>query len=664
MTVTTNAPSGGGEAAVPPEDLVSLTIDGDRDQRAQGHAGHPRRRTARHRDPAVLRPSAPRPGRRLPPVHRRGGGPAQADGVLHHHRAPTAWSSRPSSPRPVAEKAQHGVMELLLINHPLDCPVCDKGGECPLQNQAMSHGTGRHPLRGQEAHLRQAGPDLHPGAARPRAVRAVRALHPLLQPDRGRPDDRAAGARRAAAGRHRRGRPVRVVLLRQHHPDLPGRRADLGGVPLPLPPLRPGLLAERLRALRRRLRDPHRPPARQGHAAAGGERPRGQRGVDLRQGPLRASATRSAATGCTTPLVRNAETANWSRRAGRRRWTRRPRGCWRRAAATGVLTGGRLTVEDAYAYAKFARVALDTNDIDFRARVHSDEEADFLAAHVAGRGRDLDGSGRHLHRAGEGARGAAGRASRPRRRRPASSCGCARRSASTASAPSPSPRTRPAAWRRRAARCCPPRPAPRPSGWTRSRAASAWTSDGAAGRRGAARRGRGDRRRRAAGRRAGRADRRRTGRRRHRRHAGVDPAPGGRARRDRGGRAALAAARRPPGAPTRGPARRSPRSGASPNSRTATAGTPARSSRPPRPASSARCWSAGVEVADLPDPARAREALDAVGFVVCAGAAAQRGHRAGRRGPAGRRGRREGRHLPQLGGPGPARSRPRSSPTR
>ncbi len=40
----------------------------------------------------------------------------------------------------VAEKAQHGVMEFLLVNHPLDCPVCDKGGECPLQNQAMSDG--------------------------------------------------------------------------------------------------------------------------------------------------------------------------------------------------------------------------------------------------------------------------------------------------------------------------------------------------------------------------------------------------------------------------------------------------------------------------------------------------------------------------------------------
>jgi len=37
---------------------------------------------------------------------------------------------------PVAEKAQRGMMELLLVNHPLDCPMCDKGGECPLQNQA------------------------------------------------------------------------------------------------------------------------------------------------------------------------------------------------------------------------------------------------------------------------------------------------------------------------------------------------------------------------------------------------------------------------------------------------------------------------------------------------------------------------------------------------
>jgi NADH-quinone oxidoreductase subunit G len=41
-----------------------------------------------------------------------------------------------------ARKAQEGVLEFLLLNHPLDCPVCDKGGECPLQDQAMSHGPG------------------------------------------------------------------------------------------------------------------------------------------------------------------------------------------------------------------------------------------------------------------------------------------------------------------------------------------------------------------------------------------------------------------------------------------------------------------------------------------------------------------------------------------
>jgi len=54
-------------------------------------------------------------------------------------------------------------------------------------------------------------------------------------------------------------------------------------------------------------------------------------------------------------------------------------------AGVGVLTGGRLTLEDAYAYSKFTRVALNTNDIDMRARPHSAEEEQFLAARVAGR---------------------------------------------------------------------------------------------------------------------------------------------------------------------------------------------------------------------------------------------------------------------------------------
>ena len=53
------------------------------------------------------------------------------------------------------------------------------------------------------------------------------------------------------------------------------------------------------------------------------------------------------------------------------------------------LTGGRLTLEDAYAYSKFARAVLGTNNIDFRARPHTDEEADFLVHAVAGTGRGV-----------------------------------------------------------------------------------------------------------------------------------------------------------------------------------------------------------------------------------------------------------------------------------
>ena len=50
-------------------------------------------------------------------------------------------------------KAQEGVLEFLLLNHPLDCPVCDKGGECPLQDQTMSHGPGESRLVEEKRHF-------------------------------------------------------------------------------------------------------------------------------------------------------------------------------------------------------------------------------------------------------------------------------------------------------------------------------------------------------------------------------------------------------------------------------------------------------------------------------------------------------------------------------
>ncbi len=55
---------------------------------------------------------------------------------------PVSEGMKVSTESPVVKKAQDGVLEFLLINHPLDCPVCDKGGECPLQDQTLTFGPG------------------------------------------------------------------------------------------------------------------------------------------------------------------------------------------------------------------------------------------------------------------------------------------------------------------------------------------------------------------------------------------------------------------------------------------------------------------------------------------------------------------------------------------
>ena len=55
---------------------------------------------------------------------------------------PAADGQEISTQSPTVKKAREGVMEFLLINHPLDCPICDQGGECDLQDQAMAYGRG------------------------------------------------------------------------------------------------------------------------------------------------------------------------------------------------------------------------------------------------------------------------------------------------------------------------------------------------------------------------------------------------------------------------------------------------------------------------------------------------------------------------------------------
>ena len=56
------------------------------------------------------------------------------------------------------KRAQEGILELLLANHPLDCPVCDKGGECPLQDQAFSHGPGESRYVEEKRHYENRSP--------------------------------------------------------------------------------------------------------------------------------------------------------------------------------------------------------------------------------------------------------------------------------------------------------------------------------------------------------------------------------------------------------------------------------------------------------------------------------------------------------------------------
>ncbi|GAB3997540.1 hypothetical protein GCM10029992_20730 [Glycomyces albus] len=95
-----------------------------------------------------------------------------------------------------------------------------------------------------------------------------------------------------------------------------------------------------------------------------------------------ASSYVDAADRITKPLVREADGS--LREASWPEALRRAAAGLAEAGGVGVLPGGRLTVEDAYAYAKFSRIALGTNDIDFRSRPHSTEESEFLAHAVAG----------------------------------------------------------------------------------------------------------------------------------------------------------------------------------------------------------------------------------------------------------------------------------------
>ncbi|HWH27908.1 MAG TPA: NADH-quinone oxidoreductase subunit G [Mycobacteriales bacterium] len=287
---------------------------------------------------------------------------------------------------PVAKKAQEGNLEFLLINHPLDCPVCDKGGECPLQNQTMSNG----PAESRFVDRKRTFP-------KPIAISS----QVLLDRERCVLCARCTRFQQQIAGDpfielFERGALQQVAI----YTDTPFE-SYFSGNTVQICPV--GALTGAAYRFRARPFDLVSTPMVCEHCASGcALRTDHRRGKVLRRlagddpavnEEWNCDKGRWAFTYATepdrlaTPLVRDYDTGRLVEASWTEALERAARGLAlaRDEGGVGVLPGGRLTVEDAYAYAKFARTVLRTNDVDARVRPHSDEELDFLAARVAGR---------------------------------------------------------------------------------------------------------------------------------------------------------------------------------------------------------------------------------------------------------------------------------------
>ena len=287
---------------------------------------------------------------------------------------------------PIAAKAQAGILEMLLINHPLDCPVCDKGGECPLQNQSMSGGAGESRF----LEVKRTYP-------KPLAISS----EILLDRERCVLCARCTRFSQQIAGDpfielFERGALQQVAI----YEDEPFE-SYFSGNTIQICPV--GALTSAAYRFKARPFDLISSPSICEHCASGcalrSDHRRGRVARRLAGNDPQVNEEWNCDKGrfgfayaqqddrLTTPLVRDRETgrlvvASWTEALARAADGLRAA---RAAGGVGVLPGGRGTVEDAYAYAKFARVVLGTHDVDARVRPHSDEELAFLASSVAGR---------------------------------------------------------------------------------------------------------------------------------------------------------------------------------------------------------------------------------------------------------------------------------------
>ena len=277
---------------------------------------------------------------------------------------------------PVADKAQKGIMELLLINHPLDCPVCDKGGECPLQNQAMSSGRGESRFEGiKRTFEKPVAISSQVLLDRERCVLCARCT---------RFSEQIAGDPFITL--NERGALQQVGIYEDEPFD-----SYYSGNTVQICPV--GALTGTSYRFRARPFDLVSTNTSCEHCASGCSMR-----TDVRRGKtLRRLAGEDADVNeewncdkgrwafkyevaknrITVPMIRDAngqlQEASWPEALA-------AAAAGLKNARAGVLVGGRATVEDAYGYSKFARITLNTNNIDFRARSHSGEELDFLAS--------------------------------------------------------------------------------------------------------------------------------------------------------------------------------------------------------------------------------------------------------------------------------------------
>jgi NADH-quinone oxidoreductase subunit G len=283
---------------------------------------------------------------------------------------------------PMADKAQHGMMEFHLINHPLDCPMCDKGGECPLQNYAMSNGRGETRFTGAKRTFAKPVPiSAQILLDRERCISCTRCI---------RCSEQIAGDPFIEFGE--RG-PAQYITTAEGRPF----NSYFSGNTVQICPV--GALTGTAYRFRARPFDLVSTPSVCEHCASGcRQRTDHRRGAVTRRLAADdpevneewncdkgrwAFAYATQPDRLATPLVRGTDgvlaPASWPEA-----FAAAARGLGGARRRAGVLAGGRLTLEDAYAYAKFARIAMASNDIDMRARPHSAEEAEFLAAMVAG----------------------------------------------------------------------------------------------------------------------------------------------------------------------------------------------------------------------------------------------------------------------------------------